>query len=535
MRSITFGPTSYFESSLTREVDDAEENMTATTNQISQERIYSQSYQSQSSSGYHRQNEVVFYSCDNLFRESLVGHKELAMKKNCKCKFALDTNRNFQSYIYEFCGLLNVQMSEVKFFIKNREVPYQRQIRKPCTIEVYIHNQAQRQDQNSLKIAYSELLEKGNYSDIDLIVNGETIKAHKCILIARSDKFRVMLQNQMKESIENRVDIKIDNIKFENYKLLIQWIYQGECDLPDSVKDLLELIQLTDEYLLPDLQKVCEEQIIELMDYQSSVDILTNTELILPETSDQAIRNAAKTVVIEDYDQIEMIYPDIEERISKVKGLMSELFNYKRKKKSSKRRRRGSVFGEDSQKKKVRFNISNTIYEEASAIHDETDSLIEPLSIYSNSSPPGELNDDIMITSTNSALNALQYERRHSGQSAHHQQLNPLIGSSSTQSNSLRQQHIGNMSVEQRRSQEYGNDSTNGQRGGVISPTSQRFMRPGSAGRNDNIIQATYRSNSSVNLGNVNPGTDSIGRQANLQQNQGGIFARLNPDRFNII
>ena len=108
---------------------------------------------------------------------------------------------------------------------------------------------------------------------------------------------------------------------------------------------------------------------------------------------------------------------------------MSELFTHKRSKKSSSRKRKGSVLGEDSQKKKVRFNISNTIYEEASAIHDESDSMIEPMSIYSNSSPPGELNDDIMVSSTHSGLHALTYERRHSGASAigTAQHLNPLL------------------------------------------------------------------------------------------------------------
>jgi len=93
---------------------------------------------------------------------------------------------------------------------------------------------------------------------------------------------------------------------------------------------------------------------------------------------------------------------------------MSELFVHKkRKNKSHSRKRKGSILGDDNQKKKVRFNISNTIYEEASAIHDESDSLIEPLSIYSNISPPGELNDDIMVSSTHSSLHAMS-ERRHS-------------------------------------------------------------------------------------------------------------------------
>ena len=62
------------------------------------------------------------------------------------------------------------------------------------------------------------------------------------------------------------------------------------------------------------------------MDCLNAVDILTNTNLVFPETSDLPIRDAAKSVLLEDYDKIEEIYPDIEERISKVKGLMSELF-----------------------------------------------------------------------------------------------------------------------------------------------------------------------------------------------------------------
>lgn len=97
--------------------------------------------------------------------------------------------------------------------------------------------------------------------------------------------------------------------------------------------------------------------------------------------------------------------PDIEERISKVRGLMSELFIHKKKQKSGQKRRKNSILAEDAQKKKVRFNISSTIYEEQSAIHDESDSLIEPLSIYSNNSPPGELiNDEIIVSSTHSSM-----------------------------------------------------------------------------------------------------------------------------------
>ena len=120
---------------------------------------------------------------------------------------------------------------------------------------------------------------------------------------------------------------------------------------------------------------------------------------------------------------------------------MSDLFTHKLKKKKSpggqsKKNRKGSIVIDDAgSKKKVRFNISSTIYEEASAIiHDESDSMIEPLSIYSNSSPPGELaiNEDIIggaPSSTRSLSMPTVSERRNSeGGLAHHHRLNSAGG-----------------------------------------------------------------------------------------------------------
>jgi hypothetical protein len=33
----------------------------------------------------------------------------------------------------------------------------------------------------------------------------------------------------------------------------------GECELSDNSREVIPLLFLTDEYLLPDLQKVCED------------------------------------------------------------------------------------------------------------------------------------------------------------------------------------------------------------------------------------------------------------------------------------
>lgn len=132
------------------------------------------------------------------------------------------------------------------------------------------------------------------------------------------------------------------------------------------------------------------------MDGATATLILTDPKIVLPQQSDKDIREAAKVVFLDEYDKLMANDPELEEKIFKVKGLMSELFTHKKKKTKSQRRRRSSInqtSTDDQTRKKVRFNISSTIYEDVSAIQDESMSIIEPLSIYSNVSPPNELYD----------------------------------------------------------------------------------------------------------------------------------------------
>lgn len=126
------------------------------------------------------------------------------------------------------------------------------------------------------------------------------------------------------------------------------------------------------------------------MDGATATRILTDLELVLPAKSAKEIKEAAKAVFLEEYERLRDIDTELEEKIFKVKGLMSELLTHKKKKSRTTRRRKNSIGqgNEESTRKKVRFNISSTIYEDVSALQDESMSIIEPLSIYSNVSPP---------------------------------------------------------------------------------------------------------------------------------------------------
>lgn len=79
---------------------------------------------------------MVFFAGEDIYRDSAVGTRELAIKKHCKCKFDLDDQRTFESYCFEFCGLLNIRFIDVKFMQGNKEIALKRNVRK--SFELYV-------------------------------------------------------------------------------------------------------------------------------------------------------------------------------------------------------------------------------------------------------------------------------------------------------------------------------------------------------------------------------------------------------------
>jgi hypothetical protein len=91
-----------------------------------------------STGGYaSKASEVVFFAGEDIYRDSVVGTRELAIKKYCKCKFDLDESRTFESYCFEFCGLLNVRYCDIKFMLGRKDITMARTVKKACEILVY--------------------------------------------------------------------------------------------------------------------------------------------------------------------------------------------------------------------------------------------------------------------------------------------------------------------------------------------------------------------------------------------------------------
>ena len=137
------------------------------------------------------------------------------------------------SYAHEFCGLLNIRFSDIRFFMGRKEVAMMRTVKKPCDISVFYNKltSAQRQlkansmFENALGPAYLNLIETGLYADLTIEVHGESFYVHKCILTSRSEKFNVMLLSDtvhsMKEQVQNKMVVTNPMVTPDTFRAML--------------------------------------------------------------------------------------------------------------------------------------------------------------------------------------------------------------------------------------------------------------------------------------------------------------------------
>ncbi|XP_071526505.1 BTB/POZ domain-containing protein 9-like isoform X2 [Panulirus ornatus] len=96
------------------------------------------------------------------------------------------------------------------------------------------------------------------YSDVTLQVNGQTFRAHKVILAARSQYFRALLFGGLRESHQAEVEIKDTNLTA--FKVLLKYIYTGLVSLSSEKEEtVLEILGLAHQYGFEDLESaICD-------------------------------------------------------------------------------------------------------------------------------------------------------------------------------------------------------------------------------------------------------------------------------------
>jgi len=111
-------------------------------------------------------------------------------------------------------------------------------------------------------------------SDVEFkLDDGTTLKAHKFILCARCPKFKAMFTRGMLESNSN--EVVISGHSRQIFSAMLEYLY---CDaIPKMAPNLmLELLCLSDEYLLARLKRICEWELVKLIEVENVSSLLCN-------------------------------------------------------------------------------------------------------------------------------------------------------------------------------------------------------------------------------------------------------------------
>ena len=140
-----------------------------------------------------------------------------------------------------------------------------------------------------------------------------------------------------------KVDVECTKINL--FQRLIDWIYSSEISFPNEDEEIFDLILLADEYLLEDLRRRCEDELLFRLDNKNALPILLLSFKFNTIVSENLIECCINTI-IEDFEEVMNQHPDLESKISSIfffiilaiPGLITKMFLFVHQKKTKMKR-----------------------------------------------------------------------------------------------------------------------------------------------------------------------------------------------------
>lgn len=142
----------------------------------------------------------------------------------------------------------------------------------------------------------------GSNSSGKLVVNEDKheyveLRAHKCILAARSPVFKAMFNYKLKENLTNRV--VIDDFRADVVKAMLKYIYTAY--LPEDIKHIaIDLYIAAEKYFIESLKIKCREYLVEHL----SLDNVIHTYILAELYDDSMLRKQALKYINENIDKV---------------------------------------------------------------------------------------------------------------------------------------------------------------------------------------------------------------------------------------
>ena len=114
------------------------------------------------------------------------------------------------------------------------------------------------------------LFDSAQFADVTLACNGREFQCHKAILTSRSQVLAAMFEHDMKERMNNRVEVK--DMDPEVMAEMLRFLYTGKAaNLENMAADLLAA---ADKYALDRLKVMCEEALCNNLTVENVSEVL---------------------------------------------------------------------------------------------------------------------------------------------------------------------------------------------------------------------------------------------------------------------
>eukprot|EP00088_Acartia_fossae_P010839 TRINITY_DN1542_c0_g1_i4.p1 TRINITY_DN1542_c0_g1~~TRINITY_DN1542_c0_g1_i4.p1 ORF type:complete len:428 (-),score=71.75 TRINITY_DN1542_c0_g1_i4:95-1378(-) len=145
---------------------------------------------------------------------------------------------------------------------------------KPTNISTSVESDSE--DDKEENKGMLNLLETGDLADIEVSCGGQTFQCHSAILASKSEVFRAMLVNDMKEKQTRHIDLM--EVDPEVFKAILLHIYGGSLNFT-SYEQWSNILKAADQYGLLQLKKRCEKSLCKSLRIDNCLDHLITADL----------------------------------------------------------------------------------------------------------------------------------------------------------------------------------------------------------------------------------------------------------------
>jgi len=144
--------------------------------------------------------------------------------------------------------------------------------------------------------SFKTLVGDKNFADVTFQVGSELIPAHKNILVTRSEYFRAMFLNGMKENQQDV--IQLPNMDAQTFTSVLEFLYTGNVTVDE--KSIVSLVNAAAIFRIDDLKELCISQFNAVVSEENVINLLLMAEA----HQEDYLKKTCKRYILDNYQEM---------------------------------------------------------------------------------------------------------------------------------------------------------------------------------------------------------------------------------------